>query len=230
MKKPEDDSACGTSPKNPKCTINTDGCSSLMGNVFFDVCAFHTWLMPRPERFGCACGKTFYQIGGFGYHGRNTFFSYHMSKNSPYKHISMDDILVNDFEGTFCCRNARSGHPCRYRCGDVKVCVQCIDKHPGCNPKEKSTLMPHELDTSFIPINCCVSLDDINREIYRSKRGLLYMVYDNKLQFVWPTGPISSAAKAIQLAAFLVGPYQSQLFYIAGFFSDCPEAVTRHFG
>lgn len=122
-----------SSGNNPDCCINSQQCSVTMGNVFWNVCDWHTYLMAFPEPFNCSCGKSRYVMGGTAW-PRIIFWKYWSTKNSAYAHIKEEDILVADFSGIYCCSSARSNEETTHTCGDVKICRCCVKVHPGCMP------------------------------------------------------------------------------------------------
>lgn len=134
-KEPEGDSSRETLPNNLACNARSDQCSKKMGDVFFDLCAFHTFLMARPEKFSCGCGSQFYVLNGPS-EARFVFWRYYQTANSPYRCITPDDILVADFSGIFCCEVSQSLGETPYSCGEMNVGTCCADLHLGCVPDD----------------------------------------------------------------------------------------------
>ena len=119
----------GTKPKNPGCSICTDGCSeSLKG----DLCLWHSHRMGSLTEVKCGCEETTWKCVEGDSTARRMRRDYEIRKaeerGESFRYF-VDFAVIDSAGKLHCCGKSQNADLDIGSCGDMRVCGDCYHKH-----------------------------------------------------------------------------------------------------
>lgn len=111
-------------PMNPLCLLSRPGCSRAMLNNSRGLCSWHAGRLANVEKNDCACTEDWITVCGDA-----TGRSLRRDLLELVRPEATARTLIWDGIAMYCCGWAQNTDYCPFRCGQVRVCLDCHLKH-----------------------------------------------------------------------------------------------------